>query len=231
MSGIGRIQSQREGRASFGDHNRTPGREIWFRDGDQAFLSSIATGEEGDRLLDDIYLYTYNHGNRWVNVLDDPEIDTSEVPDGTRPAHKFAFWAYVHEIIHNERRNDEWEVVSGPGGRKMYKELVNDFRIICLTFGRSSDVWNQLVDVYNDWNGLNKGVIRIKRTGTGMFDTSYQIAATARDTEVPEIVETKKSELPTVKEYFKARYGGKEILDIPALPQGVAVGSEEEDLF
>ena len=55
MSGISRIQAQRDHRGS-GVENRTPGREVWFRDGDQAFLSSIATGEEGDSYLDDLYL-------------------------------------------------------------------------------------------------------------------------------------------------------------------------------
>ena len=228
MSGISRIQAQRDHRSSGGE-NRTPGREVWFRDGDQAFLSAIATGEEGDSYLDDLYLYTYNSGNRWVNLLDDPDVDASDVPDNTRPSHKFAFWAYVHEIIHTENRNDDWETVSGPGGRKMYKEVVNDFRIISLTFGRSDYIWNQLVDVYNDWNGLNKGVMRIKRTGTGMFDTSYQIATTAREGEVPTDAVAKQADLPTIKEYFKARYGGSPALDIPA---GVAVGaSEEDDLF
>ena len=71
--------------------------------------------------------------------------------------------------------------------------------------------------------------MRIKRTGTGMFDTSYQIATTAREGEVPEDAVAKQADLPTIKEYFKARYGGSPTLDIPA---GVAVGtSEEDDIF
>ena len=227
MSGISRIQAQRENRGS-GD-NRTPGREIFFRDGDQAFMTAVATGEEGDTFLDELYLYTYNVGNRWVNLLDDPDVDASDVPEGTRPAHKFAFWAFVHEIIHTERKQDDWEVISGPGGRKMFKETVNDFRIVSLTFGRSDYIWNQIVDVYNDWGGLNKGVMRIKRTGTGMFDTSYQVATTARNSEVSEEVLSKKSDLPTIREYFKGRYGGSAFTAIPA---GVAVGaSKDNELF
>ena len=50
--------------------------------------------------------------------------------------------------------------------------------------------------------------MRIKRTGTGMFDTSYQIAATARKGEVPNDIMGKAEELPSIKEYFKSRYGG-----------------------
>ena len=229
MSGIGRIQEQRETRSQ-GGSNGVPGREIWFRDGDQAFLSSIATGEEGDTNLDEIYMYTYNSGNRWVNLLDDEDVDKSGVPDNQRPSHKFAFWAYVHEIIHSERRNDDWEVVNGPGGKKLYKETINDFRIVSLTFGRSDYIWNQLVDLYNDWGGLDKGVMRIKRTGTGMFDTSYQLAATARQEEVPEDVEAKIADLPTVKEYFKSRYGGQQSMQAPAMA-GVSTSSDDDELF
>ena len=226
MSGIGRIQEARETRGQSGS-NGVPGREIWFRDGDQAFLSSIATGEEGDTNLDDLWMYTYNSGSRWVNLLDDPDVDKSDVPDNVRPSHKFAFWAYVHEIIHAERRNDDWEVIQGPGGKKMYKETINDFRVESLTFGRSDYIWNQLVDIYNDCTGLDKGVIRIKRTGTGMFDTSYQLAATARQEEIPDDVEEKIADLPTVKEYFKSRYGGQ-TPQVPAMA-GVSTSTSDDD--
>ena len=207
MSGISRIQTKRETRYQGGqDDTRMPGREIFFKDGDQAFLAPIATGEEDDTNLDEIYMYTYKEGQRWMNILDDPEVDTSQVPADARPSHKFAFWAYVFEVVHNEARNEDWEPVSGPGGRKMFKETVNDYRMVSLTFGRSDYIWNQLVDVYNDWGGLDKGVIRIKRTGAGMQDTSYAIAATTRKDEVPE--DADEDSLPTVREYFKGRYGG-----------------------
>ena len=47
MSGINRIQTKRESRYQGGqDENRMPGRELFFKDGDQAFISPIATGEE-----------------------------------------------------------------------------------------------------------------------------------------------------------------------------------------
>lgn len=235
MSGISRIQTARNnqnrggGGQSFG-----PGREIWFKDGDQVFLSSLATGEEGDPHLDEVYVYTFNTGTRWVTLLDDPSVDTSDVPANTRPSHKFAFWAYVHEVIHTEKRNDDWEVVNGPGGRKMFKEVVNDFRIVALSFGRSDYIWNQLVDVYNDWNGLDKGVMRIKRTGTGMFDTSYAIAGTARKDGIPDDVKGQVDDLPTVKEYFLSRYSNSPSADRGvslAEPELVTASASTDDLF
>ena len=130
------------------------------------------------------------------------------VPEESRPSHKFAFWGYVHEVLHADKRDDTWEEIAGPGGKKMYKEEVNDFRIISLGFGRSDYIWNQLVDVYNDWSGLNKGVIRVRRTGSGMYDTSYSLSATARDAEIPQDRMADIAELPDIKTYYRERYGG-----------------------
>jgi len=208
MGGINRIQAKREEIRQPQQSDMAPAREIWFKDGDQAFVTPIASGEDGDNLLDEIYLYTYKSGNRWINLLSDDSVDTSVVPDTYRPAHKFAFWGYVHEVIHPDKRNDDWIEVNGPGGKKMYKEEVNDFRVIALSFGRSDYIWNQLVDVYNDWGKLNGGVVRVKRTGAGMYDTSYQIAPTARDSEMPDDRQPDIAELPPIKEYYLGRYGG-----------------------
>ena len=206
MSGISRIAQKRE--AIRNPAERSSNQEVWFKDGDQAFLSPVATGNEDDTKLDEIYMYTFkNTDNRWTNRLVDDAVDNTDVPADIRPSHKFAFWAYVHEIIHPDKRNDSWEELAGPAGRKLFKESINDFRVIALTFGRSDYVWNQLVDVYNDWNGLDKGVLRIKRTGTGMYDTSYAIAATARDSEIPDDKLTAIDDLPPIKGYFLERYG------------------------
>ena len=209
MSGITRIQKSRESaRDSRSRLEDGPERkEIWLKDGDQAFLTSVATGEENDTLLDDIYLYIYRVANRWINVLQDERVDTGNVPEDVRPSHKFAFWAYIYNVIHTEKRNDSWEEVEGPGGRKMFKEEINDFRVISLGFGRSDYVWNQLVDIHSDWGALNKGVIRIKRTGAGAYDTSYTLAATPKKDEIPSDREVDSLKLEPVKEYFFARYG------------------------
>jgi len=73
--------------------------------------------------------------------------------------------------------------------------------------------------------------MRIKRTGTGMFDTSYQLAATARQEEIPSDEEAKIADLPTIKEYFKSRYGGQ-TAQAPAMA-GVSTASsnDADDLF
>ena len=229
MSGISRIQ---KGREDFRrpQETREVGKEIWLKDGEQMFLTSIATGEENDTFLDEIYLYTFRVGNRFTNVLKDERVDTSGVPETdasgnpVRPSHKFAFWAYVHNIIHVEKRNDDWEEIEGPAGKKMFKETVNDFRIIPLTFGRGDYIWNQLVDIYSDWGSLNKGVMRIKRTGSGMLDTSYTLAATPKDDEIPEEKRAEITELPQIKDYYFERYG-----NFNAPESESPVSSEDDD--
>ena len=89
----------------------------------------------------------------------------------------------------------------------MFKETVEDFKVIGLSFGRSDYLWNQLVDVHSDWGSLNKGVIRFKRTGTGRYDTSYQIVATPKTDEIPEDRQKEIKDLPAIKSYFLERYG------------------------
>jgi hypothetical protein len=208
MSGIARIQQLRDDFRTGANSTSLPGKEVWLKDGDQAFVSSIATGEEGDAKLDEFYMFTFRDNNRWTNVLKDDAVDCSHVPEDVRPSHKFAFWAYVHEIMHEEKRADSWEAVQGPGGKQLFKEVVDDFRIMTLGFGRSDYVWNQLVEVYEDWGSLDKGVLRIKRTGAGAMDTSYSITATARTLDIPTERGEDVEELPTIHAYFLERYGG-----------------------
>ena len=207
MSGIARIQKRIDESRKPTTSGNAPGRELWFRDGDQVFISSIATGAEDDKFLDELYLYTLRIGNRFTNVLKDDREDTSAIPDENRPSHKFAIWVYAHNVIHTEKRNDDWVETEGPAGKKMYREDINDFRIISLGFGRSDYIWNQLVDVYSDWGALNKGVVRIKRTGQGMYDTSYSITATPKQDIIPEDKTSEINELPVLKDYFFERYG------------------------
>ena len=210
MSSISNIRQRRDDFFNGINQNITPGREVFLKDGDQVFLTSVATGaeDEAEKYLDDFSLYTFRSNNRWTNILQDDSVDQSSVPDDVRASRKFAFWAYVHEIMHEEKRNEEWETVEHRGGKKMFKETVDDFRIITLGFGRGSYVFGQLEEVFLDWGSLNKGVIRVKRTGSGALDTSYTIAATTRALSIPKDRLGEIAELDTIMDYMKGRYGG-----------------------
>ena len=228
MSGISRIQQQREDSRRPQQQTQTPGRELWFRDGDQACLSSIATGDENDKHMDEINLYTFRMGNRWINLLKHETVDNSIVPEGTRASNKFTFWAFVHRVIHLDRLNDDWAAVEGPGGKMMYREDINDYRIITLGFGRNDYVWDQLSGIYSDWGGLDKGVIRIKRSGAGL-ETSYTLSATPQTEEIPADKKAEMTELPVLKEYYLERYGKNIELSLAAETQSTS--STEETLF
>ena len=101
MGGISAIQNRVDERTN-PQSDQSSGLEIFFKDGDQAFLTPVASGNEDDLLLDEVYLYTYRSGNRWINLLKDDDVDASDVPDNVRASHKFAFWANVHDIMHTE---------------------------------------------------------------------------------------------------------------------------------
>jgi hypothetical protein len=210
MAGLSSINSRQREKANARGSDR---KEIWLRDGDQVFLRPVATGEDDDPNLEELYLYTYEaDGGGWKNTLVDPDTQkpmSDDVPEGKSPSHKFALWAYVSEVIHNQQRRDEWEQIVSPSGKKAYKEEVNDFRIICLPFGRGNQYWNMLVDQYDDWGSLNEGVLRVKRTGAGL-DTVYSLSPVARKVDVPAGKEAEITELQPIWDYYVSQYGGND---------------------
>lgn len=210
MAGLSSINGrQRELAAARGGDRK----EIWLRDGDQVFLRPVATGDDDDPNLEELYLYTYESGEGgWKNTLVDPDTQkpmADDVPEGRSPSHKFALWTYVSDIIHNQQRRDDWDEVVSASGKKAYKETVNDFRIICLPFGRGNQYWNMLVDQYDDWGSLNKGVLRVKRTGAGL-DTVYALSPVARKVDVPLEKEDEVAKLQPIWDYFVEQYGGND---------------------
>ena len=72
MSGIKRIQEKHD---ESNREDRPVSREIWLKDGDQVFLTSIATGAEDDTFMDELYLFTFRVGTRWTNLLKDERVE------------------------------------------------------------------------------------------------------------------------------------------------------------
>lgn len=218
MAGIADIQNRYESYQKNRNSvsNNSLGRELFLKqDGDQAFIKSIATGTPEDPYLAEIRLHTFREDGRWQSVLHTEEGPADEVPEGSVPSRKFALWAYVSEVVHPEKPNLglagdlDWEERTLPSGKVVFVEPINDFRIITLSFGRGRYLWNELVDIYNDWQGLDKGVLRIKRNGLST-DTTYTITAASDKTiEIPEDRLKETTELTALDEYFADRYGKK----------------------
>ena len=216
MNGIARIQKtldEAKDNREAAIANRAERKEIFFKDGDQAFISPVATGNEDDTLLSDFNLFTFQNGRYLANVLDDERVDTSNIPaqdDGQprRSTRKFAFWGYIHYMLHTQKTSESMEPIEGPGGRKLFKETINDYRILSFSFGRGSANWNQLLDIYEDWGSLSKGVIKIKRNGSGI-DTSYSLTATPKTEMIPEDRIEEVARLSPITEYMFDRYGQK----------------------
>jgi hypothetical protein len=243
MSGISMIQNTIQNKES-----RTPngsessGKEVWLKDGDQVFMKSIATGEEGDIHLDDFHVYEFQQGmdKSWTSVLVVDGEPVASVPseamvyeDGRRrqPRHKFALWVYVTEIMHAEQRVDSWEEVTSPSGSKLFKETVNDFKVLTLSFGAQNSNWNQFVDIFEDNGSLSKSVIRVKRRGSAL-DTTYTITSTSGSIELPDDKQAEVQNLTPIKEYLGQRYGTSDVPSSDNVPSdAVSVDDDDDSLF
>jgi hypothetical protein len=231
--------SNKEGRSS--QTSESNGKEVWLKDGDQVFMKTIATGEEGEIHMEEFYVYEFQQGidKGWTSVLVENGEPVSSVPseamvyeDGKRkaPRHKFALWGYVTEILHNDQRVDTWESITSPSGSTLYRETVNDFKVLTLSFGAQNSNWNQFVDIYEDNGSLDKNVIRIKRRGSSL-DTTYTITSTSGALELPEDKQAEVKNLTPIKEYLGQRYGNLESAKDEVPSDAVNVNDDDNSLF
>ena len=239
MSGISMIQDNLNKRTTAMSTQSNSGKEIWLKDGDQVFMLPAATGQEGDPHLEEFEVYEFQSGPekriKSVLVIDGEPVE--EVPseamhweDGRRrlPSRKFALWVYVTDILHNEKRVDTWEEVVSPTGTKKYKEVVNDFKVFSLKFGRGNGNWGQVVDVYNEVGTLNKFVLSVKRRGASI-DTTYTVTNTNKEHELPEDKQAEVKNLMPMKEYLNQRYGSSVDTSVP--DTAVAVDDDDDMPF
>lgn len=105
------------------------------------------------------------------------------------------FWVYVYDILHNKRKNDEWEGIEYLGD-KYWKEPVNAPRILETGPGFNGTIENKFIH----WAKRFKGTISDRdyewtRTGDSFHDTSYDL--------VP--IEDSKSELSDEQQEVKGK--------------------------
>ena len=221
-----RISKNRSDEQGSGGGGRSPGLELWLKDGDQAIVQIVSSGDpsenekDADTRLDDFYIHTIQTqsdtgGRAFRQLLCNPLTYNSddECPhcaDGKNPGHQFGIWCYVYYILHNDQRQDDWEPIKNNTGVVKYKQTVNNFMVFAKGFGRGDYLWNQVADIYNEQEGLNKFITRIKRSGSGLRDTSYVIAVTNQAATWSDEQLGIASQLPPVKEFFSRKYGAVE---------------------
>ena len=216
--------------------------QYFFQPGDAVLFTMLASGDDAPevskvekRWLDDYFMYMWEKiPGRWTSLLDHDDIDNSVVPEGIRSNFKLSFWVYVYEIHHSLEHKrvvtdthqellDQgiWVEAETPGGRKIFKEEVNDLRIITT----SNSNWNQQISpIYDELGTLNKAVLKMAREGKGI-DTRYFIAPTALDNKIPEDVLKKATNIEPIKDYFYRTLGGE------SLKEETASGSDSSNLF
>lgn len=189
------------------------GMELWLKDGDNAFVALIASGEPNDARLDDFYVHgepsTGDSGKRmwrtfFCNQTVGERCDKCEADN--KPGHQFGIWCYVYYVLHAKRDNPSWEEKTSASGETKYKENVNDFRVFARGFGMRQYLWDQLVDIFNEEGNLTKKIVRIRRTGSGQNDTSFGIILTGTKVTLSEEAIAAAAKLSPIKDFFKKKY-------------------------
>ncbi len=217
MPGIAGIGRKRQETASDGGNRRE---QFWI-EGSQVYLTSVGTAKEDDPYMDSFWIYTFQENGSWTKVLADDEGPLREVPKGTKASYRFGFWAWIHKVIHEENKNDDWQEIYLPDGKtKQYVEDVGQFRMCILPFGKDDMYYNDFVQMYNDWGGdLSKGVIRVIRRGTGR-STNYSLSAQSADLPIPDEALADIDDLPTAWDYMMDNYGVGESSGGGGIPEG-----------
>jgi len=241
VGGIKKIQQRRDDEKSSSGGS---GRELWLKDGDEAFVSILASGDEEDDRLDDLYIhslqFTRDDGSTgWRTAMCQKENGECSHCADDRPGHQFAMWVYAHSIFHPNQGDSSWTEQKDRRGTVRYRENIGEIRVFTRGFGRADYLWNMLVDVYNLHDGLNNTIVRIKRTGSGPRDTSYNITgvpAAEKTYQIPEEAQGEIEKLPPIKEFFVSRESARQTATQPTQPSSKTVdfdnfdeGSENSD--
>jgi len=219
-----------EGRSKKTETSTSKYVEYFFQPGDIVFFTMLASGNDTPetqklekRWVDNYFMYTWPTGpNQYQSLLDHEDIDNSHVPEDVTSRMRISFWAYIYEIHHSLEHKAVvsgnhvtllekgiWEAIETRGGKKMYKEEVNDLRII----NTNRINWEQQISqIYDDVGALNTVVMKMKKQGKGR-DTRYFIEATPLDKQIPEDMLEKAETIDSIKEHFYKSYGGQSAKD------------------
>ena len=121
---------------------------------------------------------------------------------------RLAMWAYVYFVYHENRDNEEWVEKALASKKKMFKENVEDFKIVEFPYGqwdRETRVYanRQKFDSACEYNrGLNKSIIKLRKYVDGQY-TNYSISGLANEDNAQQvatdIIENKKDEIQNLQ--------------------------------
>lgn len=251
MPGINDVTENRAKNKSSGFSTSKLGFELRLKDGDLAVISPVPSGEADDPRLDNIFLHsiqkTSAKGPYWTSLVCvrkmGSETDACTVcAEGGKPQHKFAFWSFVHFILHPKQNQDveaSWiEKKNLKTGKVMFQEDINKFMVFSQGFGMQDYLWNSLVSIWSDQGSLNTKKMTIRRAGSGMKNTSYSLNSIAEGSELPTSDgERTLAELLPIIEYYKQRYSVGSTEPVPTVvldgAETINLGdsSEEESPF
>ena len=141
---------------------------------------------------------------------------------------RLAMWAYVYFVYHENRDNEEWVEKELDSKKKMFKENVEQFKIIEFPYGR----WDRETRVYAnrqkfdsacEYNrGLNKSIIKLRKYPDGQY-TNYSISGLANEDNAQQVatdvIESKKDEIqnlqPLLDNYLGKNEDKKQEDDVP----------------
>jgi len=183
--------------------------ELFLKEGDHVLVTIIPSGsDDNDNRLDEFASHSIRSNQEDGSTQFNTVFCLRSVGQGCalcdvneKISRRFGFWAYVHFILHAVQRREEWVPISSAGGMRMYKEMVDAFKLIALGCGRDNALLNQLYMIYSENGSLNKGVIRISRIGQKL-STTYNINMTTQDLPLSNEILKKAKELPGVHEYY-----------------------------
>ena len=185
-------------------------KNLIIRENDQIFFTCVASERDDKDYLDDVYRYYLTDERRYL--LKHEDVDDSNVPEGTRAQHLLSMWVYVYYVLHEERRNNSWAEIETEAKKKMFKEDINDYKIIDFGYGRRNPD-DETYENYQkfltaiEYNKGYKGIVKIRKTGVGL-GTEYHITGEHSENKIPENRKREMLGLTPIMEHYLETYGG-----------------------
>jgi len=215
--GIKTIQQRSEERKNAA-LDKTPTRELWLSNGDDARVS-ILTEEKEDsngNITDPYFSYFYvrratddNGFNKKYFLAEKRDDVPQEYLDKKVVGEQIGFWVYAYYVLHetNVRKGKtmtEWKEVKR-GNVVRYREEINDFRIYMGGLGQKRSFEGDLNSIAIEVGALESNIIRLikQKTGDQAIDVVYKAKETADKTDIPNEKKAMIKDLPTVIEYAK----------------------------